>query len=189
MQLAFVFLYCFLAPLLLLLHSFPQSPWKFFLLCFCSAMLPSISWYPVVSLAISLFVLEPSQARLDGPHSYRHHRPGLLSDLKTAWGGLLSYSPPDLLLARNIENVSTSQSASVRCTIGSNLSASPLRGSSPSASIDAPPTATSNSSGLPSSIWKIKKDHVSTKAACYHVTDTTPFFSFLFFPVGQFLLR
>lgn len=130
-----------------------------------SSVLP---WYSVLLLAVLLCILEPSDARLDDYSHTRHHRPRLVDDLKTAWSGLLSYSPADLLLARDVTNATataTAQSRSVRCTVGSTFSlpGSPIRGSSPSASGHPPTTTTTMPSpapGLPSSIWKLQKDHV-----------------------------
>lgn len=174
-----------IAPFLL---PFPFPQWIGFFLSFVEAMFPLTSWCPVLPLAVLLFISGPSCAHLADSPSQQHRRPSLVSDLRTAWSGLLAYSSSDLLLARDVFNITTTQSRSVHCTIGSSLTlpSSPVRGSSPSVSglVPAPSSAGSSnssvlpSSGLPSSIWKIQKNHVRTQSLSRDKGGSFPLFLF-----------
>jgi len=134
-------------------------------------------WFRMLPLALFLLLSDHVVARSADYLSRKHHRPGLVEDLRIAWTGLLDNSAA-LIRTRDIENSNGSGMASgsgnVRCTINaintaflpsssSGLS-SGLAGSTTSGATASATGVTSPASSVPlvPSIWKIQKNHTGT---------------------------
>lgn len=140
-------------------------------------MFPGASWCRILAVIV---VIAPVCGRLAPTDAYR---PGLLSDLKTAWSNLIFYPPVDVLRVRDLANSTTSQRTVARCAVGQahlSLPPSPVRSSAPTsfaptgpaptgpASTGSRPSPTGAgippaSSTSPASIWKLQRNHVSSR--------------------------